>query len=206
LYRVSGVLDIISNPKSYFDEHRQSLEEVVGLVRRAFGTDLDFDDIYRHVTLPQEVCLLRNEDGSLKAMRSHNRKTISGIPCLFLEGAVIDPSLHGHGIYGRILSEINEREAVICLKTQNPRVYAAIEGYCSAVYPGMQETPGAIREIKKAIAADLKCAADENGVIQGYYGRLLYGEEPAHERSVFFKDKLKMNLERGDALIVVGVK
>ncbi|GEM_PF-1443656 len=203
---VFGVLDVIRNPKSYFDEQSQTLEDVVGLVRRAFGRELEFDDIYRHVTLPEEVCLLRNEDGSLIAMRSHNRKTFSGIPSLFLEGAVVDPVFHGKGIYGKILSEVHTREAVICLKTQNPRVYAALEGYCSAVYPGMQETPRAIQEIQRAVAADLKCDANKEGVISGYYGRLLYGKEPTHKRSAFFKDKLNMNLARGDALIVVGVK
>ena len=182
------------------------MEEVAGVVRRAFGRDLEFEDIYNHVTLPQEVCLLR-KDGHIVAMRSHNRKVLSGIPSLVLEGAAIDPSLHGNGIYGRLLAEIHRGESAICLRTQNPRVYAGLERYCTAVYPGEDEMPSAIREIQKALASDFGCEMDENGVVRGHYGHLFYGEEPFHERvSPFFKERLGMDLHRGDAVLVVGVK
>lgn len=179
---------------------------MVKVVRKAFGRDLEFEDIYRHVTLPEEVCLLR-QNGSIVAMRSHNRKNLSGLPSLILEGAAIDPSLHGNGIYGKLLSEIYKGEVVICLKTQNPRVYAGLEKFCAKVYPRMDEMPCAIREIQKSLALNFGCKIDENGVARGYYGGQLYGEEPFHERvSPFFKEKLKMDFYKGDGILVVGVK
>lgn len=140
-------------------------------------------------------------------MRSHNRKDLSGIPSLVLEGIAIDPSLHGNGIYRRILSEVHKREAILCLRTQNPRIYAALEGYCNAVYPGKGEMPGAIREIQKSLASDFGCRINERRVIKGYYGSLFYDKEPLHERiSPFFKDNLGMDLHKGDAVLLVGVK
>ena len=140
-------------------------------------------------------------------MRSQTRSIFSGIPSLILEGIAIDPSLHGKGIYGRLLSEIYEGETILCLRTQNPRVYAALEKYCRTIYPKEEETPKAIQEIQKSFAESLRCQIDENGVVKGYYGNLFYGTEPLHARvSPFFKERLKMDLHKGDAVLVIGVK
>ena len=151
--------------------------------------------------------MLKNEIGSIVAMSSNNRKNLSGMPSLIIEGVAIDPLLHGKGAYGKILSEMYNGEATICFRTQNPRLYAAHEMYCHKVYPGVEEMPGAIKEIQKALASELKCAIDKNGVVKGYYGSLFYGKEPFHERiSPFFKEILEMDLYKGDAVLVVGVK
>ena len=150
--------------------------------------------------------MLRSEN-SIVAMRSHNRKNLSGISALILEGAAIDPLFHGKGVYGKILSEIYQQESVICLRTQNPRVYAALEKFCSSVYPSRKETPELIKRVQTDLAFDLRCEIDSYGVIKGYYGSLFYGVEPYHDRITdLFKEKLKMNLHNGDAVLVVGVK
>jgi hypothetical protein len=168
---------------------------------------MEFQDIYNHVTMPEEVCLLKDEYGKVIAMRSQNRKILSGIPSIILEGAAIDPIFHGKGIYGRLLSEVHGGEAIICTRTQNPRIYAALQRYCSRVFPERNESPGAIREIMRSFAVELGCKINENGVIRGHYGDLFYDKEPFHERiSPFFKNELGMNLNNGDALLVVGVK
>ena len=141
------------------------------------------------------------------AMRSQNRKILAGVPSLILEGAAIDPSLHGNGAYGKILSEIHNGETAICLRTQNPRLYAGLEKYCTTIYPGKDKMPNDVRRIQEALALDLGSKIDENGVIRGHYGGLFYGEEPYHERvSPIFKEKLGMDLHKGDAVLVVGIK
>lgn len=175
------------------------------MVRRAFAKHLEFSDIYDHVTLPQEVCLLRRE-GRIIAMRSQNRTRLSGLSALILEGAAIDPIFHGKGIYGVLLSHVYKEEAIICLRTQNPHVYAGLEKFCAKVYPNKENMPGAVREIQQAFAHNLGCKINSNGVIKGYYGGLFYGEKPTHKRVSNIFETLGVDLENGDGLLVVGIK
>lgn len=207
LIRGLGELSKIRNPREYFDGNRLVLEEVVGVVRRAFGREMDFEDVYNHVTHPQEVFLLRDNLGKLIAMRSHNRVIFSGLPSLVLEGAAIDPEYHGRGVYQILLSEIDKRGRIMFLRTQNPRVYAAFSRFCDTVYPNERETPEAIAALLKAFSEYLRCKTDENFVVKGQYGHMLYGNEPSHkDLSDFFNKKLGMDLSNGDAVLLAGIK
>ncbi|KHO50016.1 MAG: hypothetical protein QT01_C0001G0130 [archaeon GW2011_AR6] len=178
------------------------------VVREAFGRKLEFEDIYNHLTLPDEVHLLKIGAGKeIVAMRGYSRRVLSGLQSLILEGAAILPEMQGNGVYGKMLEQAHEGESVLCLRTQNPRLYAAFEKFCDKVYPGFHDTPRAVREIQKAFAEYLGCDADENGIVREYYGGLFYGEEPYHERiSPLFMERLKMDLHKGDAVLVLGVK
>ena len=83
-------------PKEFFDSNPKDLEEVAGVVRAGFGRTLDFSDIYAHVTVPEEVYLLRN--GQIKAMASYNRKIFSGFFRTDSQGFFI-PATIGKGKY-----------------------------------------------------------------------------------------------------------
>jgi hypothetical protein len=202
-----GILEKITQPKSYFDENQHVFYAVSKVVRNAFGKDLDMEDIYQHLTKPDEVFLLRNFQDKVIAMRSHSRVSLSGVPSVVLDGAAIGPDYHGRGIYGLLLSEIEGSERVMCLRTQNPRIYASLNSYCRKVFPNYRETPKDIRNLLNSFANYLNCEVDSNFVIRGYYGGLFYGEEPTHEKfSLLFKEKLKMDLSKGDAVLLAGVR
>lgn len=166
---------------------------------------MDYDDIYNHVTQPEEVYLLHKDD-QLVAMGSYSRARFSGYPSLVVEGIAVSPEMQGRGVFREITANVENREEVICLRTQNPRMYRALEKYCKDVYPGQFKIPSKVREIREEFADSLNCEIDENGVVKGYYGGLFYGKIPYHEKVNLLFEELGVNLDKGDALLLVGIK
>lgn len=204
--RLPGFGEIIkvNRPREFFSSNPDVVDQVAEVVRRAFGRNLEYDDIYQHITSPENVYLLKN--GEINAMASYNRRVLSGIPALVAEGIAVAPEIQGKGLFRMITDVARERESVICLRTQSPRMYRALEKYCSAIYPGPNSMPRAIGEIRGDLAEHLGCAIDEKGVVKGYYGGLFYAQEPAHKSvSPFFKE-VGVDVNKGDALLVVGVR
>lgn len=161
-------------------------------------------DIYNHITSPQKVFLLRN--GEILAMASYNSVSLSGLPSLIVEGIAVAPEVQGKGIFRELTDKALKKEHLVCLRTQNPRMYRALEKYCSKVYPNGNELPRAIFEVFGDLASHMNCKTDAREVVKGYYGSLFYGKEPIHEKvSALFKQRLSMNLNEGDAVLVVGV-
>ena len=166
---------------------------------------MDYEDIYQHVTSPEVVFLGENTEG-IVAMASYNSVVLSGIPSLIVEGIAVAPEEQGKGLFGRITDTARSGESSICLRTQNPRMYRALQRYCSAMYPSEEHIPEAIRAIRTALAKQLRCEIDEMGIVRGYYGGLFYGAEPTHgEVSGFFRE-FGVDMHKGDALLCVGIK
>jgi len=166
---------------------------------------MDYEDIYLHVTSPETV-FLAEEQNKVLAMASYNSVFLSGIPSLIVEGIAIAPESQGKGLFAKITDEARNGEYAVCLRTQNPRMYRALQKYCSITYPNKKDIPSAIAEIRKALAELMNCQIDKKGIVRGYYGGLFYGEEPKHpETTSLFKEELGLRIERGDALLCVGL-
>ena len=190
-------------PKDFFDSNPKDLEEVVRVVRQGFGRNTDFQDIYNHVTTPENVYLLRN--GDIKAMASYSRATLSGFDSLIVEGIVMLPEIQGKGLFKEITKHVADSEAVIGLRTQTPMMYGALLSYCHDVYPNCDKMPAAIKAVRDDFAKHLGCEIDDRGVIRGHYGGLFYGKEPCHkEYDLLFKKYLGMDLNKGDAVLLIG--
>ncbi|MDO8516586.1 MAG: hypothetical protein Q7S33_00520 [Nanoarchaeota archaeon] len=169
---------------------------------------MDYQDIYLHVTSPEIVFLAEDisRQNNVLAMASYNSTVLSGIPSLIVEGIAIAPEAQGKGIFSRMTDEARNSEYAICLRTQNPRMYRALQKYCYAVYPNKIEIPSAIVEMRKALAEYTGCQMDNKGVVKGYYGGLFYGEEPLHPTiTSLFKEEFGLKSERGDALLCIGI-
>lgn len=140
-------------------------------------------------------------------MSSYNKRNLSGFPSLIEEGIVVDPSFQGRSIFGTLTDVARTNEAVICLRTQNPNMYRALEKYCSETYPGKIKEPTAVQAVRSSLEEHLSCKADEKGVVKGFYGGTLYGSKPSHPViTPFFEDQLNMDFEKGDAVLAVGIK
>ena len=140
-------------------------------------------------------------------MSSYNKRNLSGFPSLIEEGIVVEPTFQGRNLFRTLTDIARTNEAVICLRTQNPNMYRALANYCSSIYPGKQKEPEAIKAVRNSLEKHLDCKANQKGVIKGFYGGLLYKDEPTHQIiTPFFKEELNMNLEAGDAVLVVGIK
>ena len=169
----------------------------------AFGRNLEFNDIYQHVTSPEQVFLLNHRD-KIIAMGSYNKRNFVGNDCLIVEGIAVVPEMQGRGIFKEITDAARHGEQIICLRTQNPRMYGALQKYCDTVFPGDEKAPYNIEKIRDEFAKYLNCKIDENGIIKGYYGGLFYGIKPTHQKVDPLFQKLGVNLENGDGLLVIG--
>ncbi len=169
--------------------------------------NLEEDDIYEHVTSPKEVYLCRvnrNEHKIIAAMASFNKRDFCEIPCLIVEGIAVHKEYQGRGIFSDMARNVIGDEQVICLRTQNPRMYRALEKLCKRVYPNYEETPELIKSIRRDFAGYLGEDCDENGIVMKHYGGLFYGIEPRHERVSKLFEHLGVKVLEGDGLLVIG--
>ena len=200
------IIHRIENPRDFFRKGSARLAEIANVVRSAFGRNLEDDDIYTHVTAPDEVYIL-NTDESISAMASYNRQIFSGIPCLVVEGIAIAPEFQNKGLFKEITDIVIKDELMICLRTQNPFMYKALQNYCAEIYPKDLHTPAAIIEVRKDFEKHLECKCDKSGILRGYYGGLFYETEPVHkEISPFFRKDLGINLDKGDGILAIGLR
>lgn len=202
---IFGEIEEIDFAKEFFDARPSDLEQIVDLVRKSFGRELSYEDIYTHVTNPEKVYLVRTNK-QIVGMASFNRKLLSGLPSRILEGIAIEPEFQGYGVFRNVMEFVCNNDSIICLRTQSPRMYRALEKYCSYTYPSKKEIPEAIKAIRKDFADYLGCEIDSKGIVRGYYGGLFYGEEPKHKKISSFFNEIGLDLNKGDALLVVGIK
>jgi len=139
-------------------------------------------------------------------MAGYNRTTLAGAPALVLEGITVDPSIQGNGTFRQITDVADNGEKLICLRTQSPHMYRALEDFCQTVYPNHNPTPTEYQAILQELAIRMNCTADENGIVRGHYGELFYGEKPTHKKIDPLFDKLGLRADDGDALLVIGVR
>ncbi len=177
----------------------------MSLVNRAFGRELQYEDVYSHLTTPDKVYLMTYEN-DVVAMAGYSKKVLSGVPSIYVDGVTVDPKIQGRKVFRNLTKRAVDGEKILCLRTQNPFMYKAVQNYCSAVYPNGSEMPSGIRKVMEDLARSLGSKIDGNGVVPGHFGGLFYGKEPTHHTiSRFFRENLKMDLYRGDAVLVVGV-
>ncbi|MBU2504043.1 MAG: hypothetical protein KJ879_03265, partial [Nanoarchaeota archaeon] len=125
----------IDSPKSFFDKEKNILEQTVAVVRDAFASPMEFEDVYAHLTSPEKVYLVF-EGKDVIGMGSYGERIFSGIPTLIVDGIAIRESFQGKGIFGGLTDLVLNGEKLICLRTQSPQMYRALEKKCRFVYPG----------------------------------------------------------------------
>ena len=90
----------------------------------------------------------------------------------------------------------------------NPVVYAAIEKIVKRLYPDGGTIPSGIKVVGRQIAKNhlkMKDFDEETFVGRNTYGSCLYGAIPSHQKAdQFFNEKLKLNYQAGDSVILVG--
>jgi hypothetical protein len=200
----------IFDARSYFEEDKRCLEGLVRSVRSAFGRpDMSYEDIYNHLVTPEYLYALSSgslSDDSVFGMASYNKTVLSGLPALVVEGIAIDPAMQKRGIFKEVTDLVVDTESLICLRTQNPNMYKALQNYCSSIYPSLLDLPDAIRVLINELARYMKCEIDKNGVTKNYYGGLFYGEKPFNHSVTGLFNQLGVNIEEGDGLLVLGVR
>ncbi len=196
----------IDSPKHYIDSNPDVLNRIVSVVQDAFGKKLNFDDVYEHVTSPESLYLLKDSN-KIVGIASYNTIELSGFPSLIVEGVAFSNEFQKKGLFEQITSHALNGESVICLRTQNPRMYRALEKICQNIFPKETKVvPNAIKEIRNELANYFGSECNKQGVQKGYYGGLFYGTKPEHNVVSRLFDRLGIQLNKGDALLCIGVR
>jgi len=196
----------VDSPEIFFSKEKEILDKTIESVRDAFASPMDSQDVYNHLIHSQEVYLVFEND-SLIGMGGYSQRTFSGIPVLTIDGIAIRESFQGKGVFGRLTDRVLEKERLLCLRTQNPYMYRALQNKCRAIFPSREvETPPVIRLVRNEYADSLNCVPDKNGVVKGCYGKSLYGKIKSHPDVSPFFQELNLDVSSGDGLLVVGVR
>lgn len=196
----------IENPKEFFDREKDILNQTVEVVRNAFASQMEYEDVYNHLTQPEKVYLVFNHS-EVVGMGSYSEKVFSGIPTLTADGIAIREDFQGRGVFSKLTDLVLNGERIICLRTQNPHMYRALEKKCKIVYPNLEtEIPDALKLIRNEYGKFLNCTSDEFGIVRGIYGKSLYGKLKVHPKTSLLFEKIGLRINHGDGLLVVGVR
>lgn len=176
----------------------------MAVVRAGFGKQLDANDIYEHLTEPSKLLLLQDDERIL-AMASYNTKYFMGIQSLIVEGVAMLPEVQGMGIFSDMTEyAMATAYRYVCLRTQNPRMFKALDNLCKRTYPCKKNLLGNLGVVKGGFIRHLGCDVTENGVVKGYHEGLLYGDVPHHKDVDPLFKELGVDINNGDVLLAIG--
>jgi GNAT superfamily N-acetyltransferase len=136
----------------------------------------------------------------------------SGGKILYLSGIMVDPAAQGKNLASNLLTIALKEHCsrYLATRTQNPVMYQCIAKVCDQSYPNpfLDPTPE-VMEVGSFVALGrlgMKIYDPERMIGEGVYGSCLYGKPPISRTTKLEQwFKSRVNLERGDAMIVVGL-
>ncbi len=202
--------------------------EVYNLCKKSFcvGDSTEFrNDVRHHIFDTHELCIVPFGEvpeglspvcfgtNRVAAFASYNflnywkNKTF-----IYFSGIVVDPSLQGLNYGSLLIQEVmrSNRIKMAVLRTQSPIMYNSFSRVCD-IFPSLngKKIPGEIKSIGEYVATNILSMPDYDSqqmIGIGTYGKPLYGKEPVlndYEMEKNFKQKI--NIKRGDSMIVVGI-
>lgn len=190
----------------FFDSNPRALEKTVGMVSSAFERQMDPVDVYEHLTEPENLLLVQDQD-EIIGMASYTSQMLGGKNALIIDGVAMHQKAQGRGIFLDIAREMYDpSHEYVCLRTQSPRMYKALDLGDIDVYPNKDGFPERLDPVREDFMKYLNCDIDENGVVKDFYGGPLYGKRPHHKEVDKLFDRFGLDFYAGDALLVVGEK
>jgi len=198
----------ILNPKeSLSDIDKMYLvDELTLIAREGFGSRIERDDVKNHVLNCNELYLIRNLD--IFGFASFDSFDFKDKSCLYLHGIVLKKEAQGCGFFEETnnLAISYGNYDYLCMRTQNPIVYAATNKIVKNIYPN-DSIPENIKELGEFVARDfLKMNKYDKDTMIGKetYGHSLYGNIPFHKDASKVFEKLGIDYNMGDSVIIIG--
>lgn len=123
----------------------------------------------------------------------------------YLLGAVVHVDFKNAGLYRELtkrrIEELKGRVVYVSTRTQNPAVYCVLRGMVRQIFPNGEIVPSEILGFAKSIDR----RSDSHLKLSGCYGRRLSSFDFPTKDEKANKLFSRLNLERGDAYIVVGL-
>lgn len=210
-----------------WSKRRELYQEIYGLCRKSFCVEdsPEFkNDVKHHIFDTHEICIVPFGDvpdglsptcfktDKIAAFASYNFLHYwKNREFIYFSGIVVDPSLQGFNYGSLLMQEIMRSNGIklAVLRTQSPVMYNSFAKVCK-VFPSFdgKRIPGEIKNIGKYVARNILHMSDydeKEMTGKGTYSKSLYGEEPVLNNPELDRSfKQKINLGRGDSIIVVG--
>jgi hypothetical protein len=123
---------------------------------------------------------------------------------VYLAGVVVDKNYQHRGIYNsfmrKMMNEMKNDVKYVVARTQNPIIYYVTRKYVKSIYPNNSKIPRQIYEI--ALLIDKR--VNEDLIIKQCYGRRLSSEVKKSKDDEINKLFGKLNLDKGDAFLIIG--
>lgn len=168
-------------------------------------------DTRNHIEACENLYLVLDTDQIIAfAVFNHHVRDSSSI--LYLSGIMVTPKHQGQNISSALLKAVLVEFSpnYLVARTQNPVMYRSIARTCKVTYPVFDsDPPCSVIEVGKFVALKMLKMKKYNPYLmvgQNAYSSCLYGVEPVCQNTPieqWFKERV--NLQRGDAMIVVGV-
>ena len=210
-----------------WQQRQKYFKEIYILCEKSFssadGTDLK-NDVKRHIFDTEEICIVPVGEiqkvlkpvsfgvNSIAAFASYNFLKFNNESVIYFSGIVVDPTLQGLNYGSLMIQEIMNNYGIktAVLRTQSPIMYDSFAKVCN-IFPSLldgKRTPEETKNIAKHVAQKILYMFKYNPELmieQGTYAKSLYTVEPVSNNSslddIF---KKKININRGDSMIVVG--
>ncbi len=191
------------------NELERLITELHGVACDAFGKHISYEAIAERTYDMDYIFILR--DGHEKAVgyASNEILNLDGREVNYFASAMVRKEYQGKGIYShlkRIRVDAVHTD-VIMTRTQNPKVYRSFSNICNDF--GYLLYPNGSGQSEEAISiAKSYCPETDGSLIvrNAYYGESLMKKTPEpegmHEQKVFSG----IDIEAGDALMLVGLK
>lgn len=182
-------------------------------------------DVMKHIREEKNVCLAFEDQckklnytdirkNKAVAFASYRIMKIKSEKILYISAVVVAPSKQRENLGSSIVKCIIEKEGVdkIALRTQNPVMYESLKKVCKKIFPPLskeEKIPEDIMELGVKVASSLGMPKYESILMteEGTYGgHSLYGIKPGlDKKNLDMEFEKKVNISRGDSMIVIGV-
>lgn len=145
----------IRNPINFFSgsNGKEKLEEIIGIVRRFHEREyIDDIEVFRRIVGGQRVFLFEKEsDGIARilAAASYDQIVLSGLRSLIIREFSTYASIPKKRLFKKITEMARDKgEIIVCMRAENPDMYAEFKKYCYQVYFDEREMPPIIKGVE----------------------------------------------------------
>lgn len=175
----------------------------------AFGKYISLDAIAERTRGIDYIFIVRDDNGRAVGYASNEILLLNGMEVNYFASAMIRKEYQDRGIYSH-LKDLRVNVAgtdVLMTRTQNPKVYRSFGQVCK--HGGYQLYPNGLEIPKTAIElARSYCPNTDNMLIvkNAYYGEALMKKTPEPLSEEEKKIWSKMDVNKGDAVILIGLR
>jgi hypothetical protein len=177
-------------------------KRLTNVARQGFNAPIEETDVYNHLIKPDKLMLALYKN---KIVGFGGFSYIDNM--LFGEGTVILPDFQGYGIATELLIKAGlHAHDFVGVRTQSPLAYRQLEKACTKLYPNeSEEIPKYVLNLAKKIVKKYDDGILKNNLVMStQYSGPLYSELPKHSKISELFEKIGLNANAGEMLVVIG--